>query len=321
MLGIELLAVLVAAGIALPHILSLRRADPLGSVLVWCASLGLRALVGVFCVIWLVLFLPATELFSAMTHWCWHTVLPMLATHLGLDGHWVGTAAAVVPAALLAGSLVSVGFGVWRVARAVRRLLQFSALGGGPGDTVIIGGADVLVAAAGIGRPRVVISTGALTSFDDAELAAALEHERGHIARHHRFILLYAELCRAFGRFLPGTRRAVHELAFHLERDADGWALRSHDRFALASAILKAAGSGQRFHGAAATHLAGAGQLEARLGALVDHEIPLTTSRRGLRVVGAILSILGLVLVVAMPSAVAAGLEVPRLTAAHDCPG
>lgn len=314
------LAVLVTAGIVLPHLLPLRRADPLGSILAWCAGLGLRALVGVFCVIWIVLFLPTTELFSALTHWCWHEVLPALAMHLGLDGYRIGSAAAVTPALLLSGSLASVGFGVWRVARAVRRWIKSSALGQGPGDSVIVGGADVLVAAAGIGRPRVVVSTGALTSFDDDELAAALEHERGHIAHRHRFVLLFAELCRAVGRFLPGTKRAVRELAFHLERDADRWALRSHDRFALASAILKAAGSQQQSYGAAVTQLSGAGELEARLGALVDSGSPSTISRRGLRMVGASFAALTLALVISVPSTVAAVLEVPRVPAAHDCP-
>lgn len=317
---VELLAVLVTAGIVLPHLLSLRRADPLGSILAWCAGLGLRALVGVFCVIWIVLFLPTTELFGALTHWCWHEVLPALAMHLGLDGYSVGTAAAVMPALFLAGSLASVCLGVWRVARAVRRLIRSSALGQGPGDSVIVGGPEVLVAAAGIGRPRVVVSTGALTSFDDDELAAALEHERGHIAHRHRFVLLYAELCRAVGRFLPGTKRAVRELAFHLERDADRWALRSHDRFALASAIVKAANSRQPSYGAAVTQLSGGGDLESRLGALVDSGSPSTLSRRGLRMIGAAFAVLALGLVIAAPPTVAAVLEVPRVPAAHDCP-
>ena len=77
------------------------------------------------------------------------------------------------------------------------------------------------------------------------ELAAGLDHERGHIARRHRFVLLFAELCRAPARLVPGTRHAVREVRFHLERDADRWALaRRHDPYALAGAICKA-GHGQ----------------------------------------------------------------------------
>lgn len=321
MLRIELLAVLVTVGIALPHVLPLRRADAVGSIVVWGAGLGLRALAGLFFVIWVVFFLPATELFSAMTHWCWHSVLPLLATHLGFNGHSVGSAAVVIPGLLLAASIVSVGFGVWRVARAVGHLARTSAVGDGPDGTVIVGGPDVLVAVAGIGRPTVVVSTGALTSFDDDELAAALAHERGHIAHHHRFILLYAEVCRALARFVPGTKRAVRELAYHLERDADRWALRSHDRFALASAILKAASWDSARHGAAVTHLAGPGQLEARLGALVDDEGPSAGRRRALRCFGMLSAALALGLTVSVPAAVATGLDLQPVPAAHDCPG
>ena len=314
------IAALVVAMIALPHLLPLRRADPTGAILLWSAALGLRALLGVFVVIWLALFLPATELFRALTHWCWHAVLPLLATHLGLDGHQVGDAAVVLPGLLIAASVVSVSFGVWRVTRAVRRLISGSQLGRGPDDSVIVGGSEVLVAAAGLGRPKVVISTGALTQFDDEELAAALEHERGHIAHRHRFVLLYAEVCRAIGRFLPGTGRAVRELAFHLERDADRWALRSHDRFALASAILKAAQGGRFGLQPAVTSLAGSGQLEARLDALVDDAQPSARARRALRLAGVLAIAMTLGVAVTVPSTVAAGLKLPAVPSAHDCP-
>jgi len=77
--------------------------------------------------------------------------------------------------------------------------------------------------------------------LDDEELAASLEHERGHVARRHRFALVIAEVCRASARALPGTRHAVAELIFHLERDADRLVVdRLHDPAALASAICKA---------------------------------------------------------------------------------
>jgi Zn-dependent protease with chaperone function len=100
----------------------------------------------------------------------------------------------------------------------------------------------MLVAAAGLVRPRVLVSAGALLALDDDELDASLDHERGHIARGHRYVMLVCELARALGRFIPGTRTAARELLFHLERDADRFALsRRHDPTALASAICKAA--------------------------------------------------------------------------------
>ena len=55
-------------------------------------------------------------------------------------------------------------------------------------------------------------------------------------------MLLFAELCRVLGRPLPGTAHAIRELRFHIERDADRFAVRGRaDRLALASAICKAA--------------------------------------------------------------------------------
>ena len=128
-----------------------------------------------------------------------------------------------------------------QAAFAVRRLVR-TPLGRGPENSVIVGGDDVVLAAAGLARPTLVISAGALARLDDAELAAAIAHERAHIRRRHRYVLLYAELCRVLGRPLPGTAHAVRQLRFHIERDADRSAVRGRaDRLALASAICKAA--------------------------------------------------------------------------------
>lgn len=232
------LATFVALAIAAPHAVRLEQASPVLGATIWLAALLLRALTAVFAAIAAVLVLPTTQLFDMVTHWCWETVLPVLATQFGLDGHEVGDAALVLPALLLAASLVSVAFGLWRAARAVARLVQRAGVGHGPADSVILGDGEVVVAAAGLRRPRVLVSAGALTSFDDEELAASLEHERGHIQHRHRYVLVAGELCRALGRFLPGTRRAARELSFHLERDADRFALaRDHEPAALASAI------------------------------------------------------------------------------------
>ena len=235
------LATLIACGIAIPHLLNLRTAAPATAVALWTSSLVLRAVAGCLLVVHLVLFLPQTQVFSAITHWCWHTVLPLLATHMGFDGHRVGDAAIILPALVLVASGLSAGYGIVSAARSLRRLLRRHALRTGPEDSVIVGGPDVLLAAAGLLHPRIVVSVGALTALDDEELAAGLAHERGHIARRHRYLLVLGAFCRAASCFMPSGRRALVELAFHLERDADRFALRRHDRLALASAICKAA--------------------------------------------------------------------------------
>ena len=307
------LGLLLAAGTALPHVLRLEHSPPATAAAFWTVSLALRALTTLFVVLYLAFFLPATAAFASLTHWCWHTVLPLLTAHLGLDGHKVGDAATLLPGLAVMVSLLSVAIGVVRAARSIRRLLSRNALGPGPSDSVIVPGPDVMLAAAGLARPRVVVSAGALIELDDDELAAGLEHERGHIARRHRFLLVFAELCRGLGRFVPGARSASRQLAFHLERDADQWALRrSHDRYALASVICKAAG--QPPAGIAASPLSGAGAPE-RLGQLMQDVPP---PRYG---VGALALNVGAVAMVCATLAAAAILPSTALAGASELSG
>ena len=264
------LALVAALGIGFPHVVRLERTSPATAATFCAVSLTLRALLVIFGALYLAFFLPSTQLFANLTHWCRHTVLPVLTAHLGLDGHEIGDAATIVPGLLVIVSVLSVTFGVLRGARAVHRLLARDVIGRGPSDSVIVGGPEVMLAAAGLAKPRVVVTAGALLELDDEELAAGLDHERGHIARRHRYLLVFAELCRGVGRAIPGSARAMGELEFHLERDADAWALRQrHDRFALASAICKAAGTGIPSGPLVTSRLTGGGAQE-RLGQLMD---------------------------------------------------
>ena len=297
-------------GIALPHVLDLRRAAPSSAAVLWLCSLALRALTGVVVVMYLVLYLPSTGLFQAVAHWCWHAVLPLVAAHLGLDGHRLADAATVVPAVLLTASLISVAVGVVRAARSVRRLITRYALRPGPRDSVIVGGEDVMLAAAGMHRPRVLVSAGALIALDDAELSAGLDHERGHIARRHRYVLVLAQLLHALGRFVPGSGRAMQELSFHLERDADRWSLgRRNDRLALASVITKAAMSRPLLAGAQLASLAGAGVVE-RVRQLLDDRVAVASPRATLlNVVGLATVLVTLALGGILPAAVAASVD------------
>jgi hypothetical protein len=236
------LALVIATGIALPHRLRLERIPPVTAATLWSVSLALRALAVLLVALYVVFYVPDTALFASLTHWCWHTALPFLTSHLGLDGNQVGDAATILPGLLVIASLLSVSFGVARAARTVRRALTRNTLGPGPRGSVIVPGPEVMLAAAGLARPRVLVTAGALIVLDDEELAAGLDHEHGHIARRHRFVLVLAEVCHGVGRVVPGSRTAVRELSFHLERDADQWSVaRRNDPYALASAICKAA--------------------------------------------------------------------------------
>ena len=237
----ELAALAIATALIAPYLLPQSRLDAPTGIALWLSVLGLRAALALSLAAVLVLFLPATELFTLLTHWCLHAVVPFVTTHLGLDGHRLGGVAVLVPALVLAASTLWAAFGVWRGARGVRRWLRRHSLGTGPSSSVIVGGSDVMVAAAGLRDPRVVVSTGALLSLDDAELTAGLAHEWGHVTRRHRLVSLAAQCFFAVSRPLPGGRRALERLHFQLERDADDYAVRrTGDRLALASAICKA---------------------------------------------------------------------------------
>ncbi|MEP6953607.1 MAG: M56 family metallopeptidase [Solirubrobacteraceae bacterium] len=227
------LAALVAAsltGIALPHVLRLRRADPAAACALWGAGLGLRALVVVGAVCGALVFLHPAHLFAAVAEW------GCAPTHR-VAGH----AAAAFGGLALSLSLLYALARVAQAAVAVRGLVRHP-LGAGPEGSLIVGGDGVVLAAAGLVRPRLLVSAGALTQLDDAELRVAIAHEQAHIRRGHRWALLFAEICRVLGRPLPGTLHAVRELRLHIERDADRTAVRGRpERLALASAIVKAA--------------------------------------------------------------------------------
>jgi hypothetical protein len=227
---------------SVPYVVRFDRAAPAAAIAVWFGVLAMRLVAVLLLIVWIAVYLPATDAFTALTHWCFHTAIPRVATHLGVDGHAVGDIAKIAPFVAVSVSLVSVSYGLVRASRAVRQFVRRARIGDGPSESVVVREPRVLVAVAGVTRPHVIVSSGALQRLDACELAAGLEHERGHIGRRHQYVLLAAELCRALARFVPGTNRAMRELIFHVERDADDWAVRrNHDPAVLASAICKAA--------------------------------------------------------------------------------
>jgi Peptidase family M48 len=309
--------IVLAGGIGLPHLLSLQHASPGPAAAIWLAALVLRAVAVVLLALSAALILPSTDAYVYLTHWCWHAVLPLLTTHLGVEGHNVGGAAVVLPSLVLAASVLSVTTGLLRSARAVRCLLVRQALGVGPMESLVVGGPEVLVAAAGLAHPRVVVSAGALVQLDDAELAAGVAHERGHIARQHRFVLLVGEFCRCLGRFIPGTARAMRELTFHLERDADRYALACrHDPIDLASAICKAAGDTTT---PALATLGRGPNLAQRVEQLIERRTPGRgrPARLATSAIAAVMLGLTLGLTALVPVTVASGLAVEHVHVEH----
>jgi Zn-dependent protease with chaperone function len=225
--------VLVAIG--LPHLVRLEGTPPGFAAAIWLSVLLLRALASLAVAVAAEVYIPVTGLASPLEGWC-------LGGSSALSGHDAADLVLALPALALAASLCWVMVGLWRAARRVQTLLRTSIVGPGPGESLVVADGALLVAVAGLRHPKVVISAGALVALDDEELLASLDHERGHIALRHRYLLVAGELARAIARFLPGTRAAARELLFSLERDADRYALeRRHDPLVLASAICKAA--------------------------------------------------------------------------------
>ena len=268
------LAGALALLLAVPHVLPLERVTPSVAAAVWLFALALRALAAITVAMLAVAGLPQTNAFAMIAGWCWEVVLPVVSAPVDVDGHPFGDVLVLVPALALAASLTAAIVGVARAAARVRRRLAEAAIGPGPAGSTVVEEQEVVVAVVGVGRPRIVVSSAALTAMDDDELEASLAHEVGHIQRRHRTALRLSPMLAALARLIPGTKRAAAELAFSLERDADEYAVRSTgDPLALASAICKAARPPARGRlPAVALALSGRGPTVTRVERLVHRE-------------------------------------------------
>lgn len=310
----------LVAGTA-PYLLPRRKLTPASGVILWLSVLAARAFGSVMLALLVVVYLPSTALFSRTTGWCVHAVIPFLAAHLGFSGHRLADAAILTPVLVLVLSLVVALFSIRRAACGVRRWLRSSALGEGPGESLVVGGPEIVVAAAGFRRARIVVSTGALASLDEDELAAGLEHERGHIARRHSYLAMIADLLFAVARPLPGSRQALDELRFHLERDADEYAVaRTGDPLALAASICKAARSAPLALSPSLAALSGA-SAPARLHLLLNRPAaqPSWLADRSAEALALVLCTAALLIAAALPAMAQAGVGHAADIAGH-CP-
>jgi Zn-dependent protease with chaperone function len=303
----------VLAAITVPHVLPLQRVTPICAAALWLAALALRAFVAIGAAMFVFVYLPDTRIFKVLAGWCLHEILPFLVGHLG---HPMAHVAALLPGLALAASLVWTLFGLGRAWLALRRKLSH-ALGEGPFGSTVVLDDGVVVAVTSVGRSRLVVSERALQTLDKEELEASVAHELGHIHRRHRPLLLAGSLLGSVGRLLPGSRAAERGLAFHLERDADEFAVaHTRDPLALASAICKAA----RGQPTGATSLSGRGRVGARLRYLIDgapaRSGPLL--ERGARALAVLLTALALALAVTVPAWAFATLDLGQALAVLD---
>lgn len=93
---------------------------------------------------------------------------------------------------------------------------------------------------AGLLRPRIYVSTGAIATLGDDELQAVLAHERHHARCRDPLRLLIARTARDALFFLPGMRQLADRYAALAELAADRAAVRANagDRRSLAAALL-----------------------------------------------------------------------------------
>jgi Zn-dependent protease with chaperone function len=130
---------------------------------------------------------------------------------------------------------------------------------------------------AGVFRPTVFISSGALAQLDDAQLCAALHHERVHITgRDTLFLMLLG-----FLRDLAPWGRAAALDAFRAAREAaaDRAAARSAGALNLAAALLALARRGHEASTAPTLSVAGGDSLRWRMQILLEGNTTAGPSR------------------------------------------
>lgn len=277
MTTVVVLAVVTISALVAAQRLDLDRARPGTAVAVCMAALALRATLSIVVVVGMLVVVPSTTIFDTVTHWCWHTVLPLVRQHLPLNGHVLGDLSLVAPAAIIATSVVWVAIGIWRGARAMRGLMRRYGMGRGPGGALIITDSSVMLAAVGVRQPQILVTSGALVAMDDEELFAGIAHERGHIEHRHGLLIPIAHGLAALGRLVPGAARAREELEFHSERQADEFALRGHAPLSLASAICKAAAGSRKLP--APAFALGGGRLERRVDTVISRRVSIGHER------------------------------------------
>jgi Zn-dependent protease with chaperone function len=153
------------------------------------------------------------------------------------------TLAAIVVAVLLAG-LINTTVRTTAIRRRHRILLDLVSVASErvPGAVLLKDPRATAYCLPGV-RPRIVVSDGTLDLLSHRELAAVVDHERGHVHEHHDLALLpFASMIEMLD-WMPYVSKAPRAVAGLLEMAADDYASRTHDRHVLASALVSMADS------------------------------------------------------------------------------
>lgn len=175
------------------------------------------------------------------------------ACALALQAHYAtqgGAAVGAAGAALAAGVAARIGYCLaagWAATRRHRKqqrqlleLLGHRQVGSG---AVVVQHSTAAAYCLPGRHGQVVLTTTALNTLGDAELAAVLAHERAHLRGRHDLILAGAAALRAAFPFLPLFRTAHAQLARLVEMHADDHALGHSDRRVLATALVALSGA------------------------------------------------------------------------------
>lgn len=232
-----------------------------------------------------------------------------LKAHYATPG---GTAVAAAGAALAAGVVTRIGYCLaagWAVTRRHRRqqrqVLELLGHRHARWGAVVVQHPTAAAYCVPGRRGQVVLTTAALTSLGEAELAAVLAHERAHLRGRHDLILAGAAALVAAFQFIPLFRTAHAQLARLVEMHADDQALGHSDRRVLATALVALSGGA---HPAGALGAGGESALARvqRLGAPLR---PLGRSGAAVVLVAAGALVVLPLLIVAAPAVAAAAMD------------
>lgn len=147
-------------------------------------------------------------------------------------------------AGLAAGSLAAAVF-LLALRSAVRRLVASRRIvrglprrGAGPHDAVLFEHAQPQAFCAGLLRPRIYLSTGAVSTLSAEELDAVLAHEAHHARVRDPLRVLVVRVVSDALFFLPAARKLAERYADLAELAADSAAIRQRGAQPLASALL-----------------------------------------------------------------------------------
>jgi Zn-dependent protease with chaperone function len=255
----------------------------------------------------LVLAVHATALGGVLSHLIGACVLRLRATYASPGGATVAGLGLILAGAVAARSVLAAFGHVRAVGRQALRHAQAARLVGRPDPAlgaVLVEHPEPAAYCVAGRHPTVILTTGAITALNPAQLDAVLAHERAHLAGRHHKLLATARIGRQVLPFLPLMREAEAQVARLIELHADDTARRAHDPGALAAAlvVLATAASPAQALAAAATDTV------QRIHRLLNPAEPLDRRRRQmLRVAAAALAVTPLLLALA-PAVVALAL-------------